>query len=122
MSMRRIFLLMAVAAMMLVLATSPALAQGAEPTGSNCYGSNQSKNVAGESAGDLPGSKVDPAGGFTDPRDNVSPTWNGPVTSFFGNPQLAPGEESPSVLTDFQLDNRDLSAGTSPVDGTCPQL
>src|SRR5215203_1884867 len=120
--MRRLVLLLAAAAMMLALTAGPALAQGAAPKGSNCYGSNQSTNVAGESAGDLPGSKVDPAGGFTDPRDNVSPTWNGPVTSFFGNPQLAPGEDSPSVLTDFQLANRDLSAGTSPVDGTCPQL
>lgn len=118
--MRRILLLLAVAAVVLAAAASSALAQ-ATPTGSNCYGANQSGNVAGQ--GGLPGSPQDPAPGFTDPRDNISPTWNGPVTSFFGNPKLAPGTDSPSVLTDFQHANRDLSAGTSPdANGTCPTL
>ena len=113
--MRRVLLLLAIAALMLAVTAGSALAQ-ASPKGSNCYGSSTSGNFAG--SGGLPGSKVDPAPGFTDPRDGVSPTWNGPVTSFFGNPKLAPGEDSPSVLTDFQHDTRDKLAGVSP---PCPE-
>ena len=92
---------------MLALTASVALAQ-AKSNDNNCYGANQSGRVAGQ--GGLPGSKVDPAPGFTDPRDNTSPTFNGPVTSYYGNPKLAPGEDSPSVLTDFQELTRESDA------------
>jgi hypothetical protein len=101
--MRHILLLLAVAAMMLTLMSVPALAQ-APQNENNCYGANQSGRVAGQ--GGLPGSKVDPAPGFTDPVTG-GPTYNGPVTRYFAK---QPGETSPSILTDFQQFTRESDA------------
>jgi len=75
---RRVLVVSAAAALTLALTASPASA-AAPANGHNCYGAGQSGNVAG--AGGLPGSKHDPAPGFTDPETG-GPTWNGPVTSF----------------------------------------
>ena len=123
--MRRMLLLLAIAAMILALTAGPASAQ-ADPNENNCYGAGQSGNVAGE--GGLPGSKHDPAPGFEDPRfpGEEVPTWNGPVTSFvaqqppealedFGIPVTGTElEDNPNAISAFQELNRDsASCGTT---------
>jgi len=102
--MRRILLLMAVAAMVLTVTAGPALAQ-ADPTqppstneeellnAHNCVGIGSADFGAGQ--GGLPGSKVSPAPGFTDPETG-GPTFNGPVTSFFAQEEQGLGEFFPS--------------------------
>ena len=116
--MRRILSLLAIAALILALTAAPALAQAA-PNENNCYGAGQSGNVAGQ--GGLPGSKADPAPGFTDPVTG-GPTWNGPVTRFvaqeppstleesFGIPVSPEMAEKPNAISAFQELNRETSA------------
>jgi hypothetical protein len=99
--MRRIEMVLAVAAvmaMMLALAAGPALAQ-ATPNDHNCPGATQSGNVAGR--GGLPGSKVQPAPGFTDPVTG-GPTFNGPVTRFVA-------QHPASTLGDLGIPPEDLT-------------
>jgi hypothetical protein len=122
--MKRLLLVLTMAAVMLALTASPALAQ-AEPNENNCYGAGQSGNVAGE--GGLPGSKTKPAPGFEDPRfpGEGVPTWNGPVTSFFAQqpPEALEAfdipvtdtelEDNPNAISAFQELNRaSASCGT----------
>ena len=101
--MRRLLVLTATAASTLILGGGVATA--ATPNDHNCYGAGQSGAVSGP--GGLPGSKVNPAPGFTDPETG-GPTWNGPVTSFFAQQPSSSG--TGNFISEFQQTNREANA------------
>jgi hypothetical protein len=97
------------AAAILTLAAGPASA-AAPPNDHNCAGSVESNFVSGP--GGPPGSKANPAPGFTDPRDNTSPTWNGPYTSYYAQQPASPGSSQPNGVSEFQQDFRTTNANS----------
>ena len=100
---RRVGLASISAAAVLTLAAGPASA-AAPPNDHNCAGSAESNFVSGP--GGAPGSKHNPAPGFTDPRDNTSPTWNGPYTSYYAQQPASAGSGQPNGVSEFQQDFR----------------
>jgi len=101
-----------IAAAIMTLAAGPAAA--APPSnGHSCAGAAESAFVSKESPGDAPGSKHDPAAGFTDPRDNTSPTWNGPYTSYYAQQDASAGSSQPNGVSEFQQDFRTTYANCS---------
>jgi len=101
--MRRVLLLLAVAAMILALTAGPALAAptGAPLNENNCFGAGSSEFVAGQ--GGNPGSFHEPSEEF----DN----FNGPATSGFVK------EEGGTALGEFQPGTGHLDC-TGPGEGT----
>lgn len=104
--MRRLLVLTTTVASTLILGGGAATA--ATPNDHNCYGAGQSDAVSGP--GGLPGSKVNPAPGFEDPRfpGEGVPTWNGPVTSFFAQQPSSSGNGN--FISEFQQTNREANA------------
>ena len=89
--MRRILLVLLVAAMMLALTAGAAFATGAPggPDTANCQGSGMSNFVSGPNDG-TPGSPNDPFPGTT--------SWNGPFTSDLAHTDPGNGVSQPVQL------------------------
>ena len=144
--MRRIKMVLAVAAMMAMLAltTAPALAQvdipppgdrtpqgnpqprqttlPAGPTGApdqaqNCYGQSQFTGFAGPST-PFPGSAAQPV------QFGGQLNFSGPAHVQFLQTDTTPGsgEAAGNPISNFQQEARKLLAATSPTNGTCPAL
>lgn len=45
-----------------------------------------------------------------DPRDNTSPTWNGPYTSYYAQQPASAGSSQPNGVSEFQQDFRETNA------------